>query len=76
LAPDRPIIEGEVIYAARTAAALRLEDVVFRRTPLGSTGDPGAAAINRAAVIMGRECGWSDDRREDELARVRQRLTL
>jgi len=76
LSPASPVIEGEVIYAARNAAAVRLEDVVFRRTPLGSAGDPGEAATTRAAEIMARECGWSSARTEEELARVSQRLTI
>jgi len=74
LAPTSPVSEGEVIYAARNAAAVRLEDVVFRRTPLGSAGDPGEAAIGRAGEIMARELGWPNERREQELARVRQRF--
>ena len=76
LTTDRPVIEGEVIYAARMAAAVRLEDVVFRRTPLGSAGDPGGTAIDQAATIMARECGWSNDRQQEEVAQVRKRLSV
>jgi glycerol-3-phosphate dehydrogenase len=76
LTADRPVIEGEVIYAARMAAAVRLDDVVFRRTPLGSAGDPGGTAIDHAAAIMARECGWSSGRQEEEVARVRRRLAV
>jgi glycerol-3-phosphate dehydrogenase len=74
LGADRPVIEGEVIYAVREAAAQRLEDVVFRRTPLGSSGHPGAAAVERAAAIMARESGWSDARKSEELVLVRDRF--
>lgn len=76
LTADRPVIEGEVIYAVRMAAAVRLEDVVFRRTPLGSAGDPGGTAIDQAATIMARECGWSSERQTEEVARVNKRFAL
>ncbi len=74
LAPGSPVIEGEIIYATRESAAVRLEDVVFRRTPLGSAGDPGDSAVARAAAIMARESEWSNVRSDEELARVRQRF--
>jgi glycerol-3-phosphate dehydrogenase len=74
LGADRPVIEGEVIYAVREAAAQRLEDVVFRRTPLGSAGHPGEQAVSGAAAIMARECGWSDTRKDEELTRVSNRF--
>jgi len=74
LADGGPVIEGEVVYAAREAAAARLEDVVFRRTPLGSAGHPGQAAVDKAADIMARECGWSAQRRDEELGRVATRF--
>jgi glycerol-3-phosphate dehydrogenase len=76
LTPDRPVMAGEVLYAIREGAAQRLEDVVFRRTPLASAGDPGAGAIDHAAAIMSRECGWSAERQSDEIARVKRRLSL
>jgi len=74
VAADSPVIEGEVIYAVREAAAVRLDDVVFRRTPLGSAGDPGQEAIARCADLMARECGWTDARRAEEIALVRDRF--
>ena len=70
-----PVIEGEAIHAVREAAAVRLDDVVFRRTPLGSGGDPGGDAIARLAAVMARECGWTGDRRDEEIALVRARFT-
>lgn len=74
LTPERPVMAGEVIYAVRMAAAMRLEDVVFRRTPLGSSGDPGGTAIDNAAAVMARECHWSSDRQAEEVTRVRKRF--
>ncbi len=69
-----PVIEGEAIYAVREAAAVRLDDGVFRRTPRGPAGDPGGDAIARLADVMARECGWTAGRRDEEIAMVRARF--
>lgn len=69
-----PVIEGEAVYAVREGAAVRLDDVVFRRTALGSAGNPGEDAIARIAGVMARECAWPDARRDDEVALVRARF--
>jgi len=74
LCPTSPVIAGEVIHAVREAMAVRLDDVVFRRTPLGSAGNPGDEAIHAVADVMARECGWDTTRRDDEIAVVRQRF--
>lgn len=74
LGPGTTVLEGEVLYAVRESLAVRLEDVVFRRTPLGSAGAPPEGVVARAADIMAESLGWSDERRADELARVEARL--
>jgi glycerol-3-phosphate dehydrogenase len=74
LSPDTPVLCGEVRYAARHSAAVRLSDIVFRRTALASAGHPGDAALTRAGAIAAAELGWSDARLAEELALVRSRL--
>jgi glycerol-3-phosphate dehydrogenase len=65
-----PILEGEIAYAVAHAQAVHLTDAVLRRTPLGSAGSPGAAAILRAADVMGTALGWTPAQREAECAAV------
>jgi glycerol-3-phosphate dehydrogenase len=67
---DSPVIGAELAWAARHEMAITLADAVLRRTPLGALGDPGGAALARAAAIVGAELGWSDERRQAEVARV------
>ncbi len=74
LVPDRPILEGELIYAVERSQALRLADIVLRRTHLGTTGHPGREALGRAAEIVATHLSWSSERRDDEIARVEQRF--
>jgi glycerol-3-phosphate dehydrogenase len=72
LAPDSPVIGAELVLAARKEMALTLSDAVLRRTPLGALGDPGAAALERAAAIVGAELKWSDERRRREISDVQR----
>jgi glycerol-3-phosphate dehydrogenase len=70
LAPETPVLAGEIAYAVDHAAARRLGDAVLRRTALGAAGHPGRVALDRAAAIMGDRLGWDVQRRADELAAV------
>jgi glycerol-3-phosphate dehydrogenase len=65
---DTGVIGARIVYAIRNEAALTLEDVVVRRTGLGSAGHPGARVVRACAAIMAAELGWSDARVEDEIA--------
>jgi len=68
LTADRPTIRAMVRHAVKREMALRLSDVVFRRTGLGTIGHPGDAALHVAAAIMAEELGWDAPRIERELA--------
>ncbi len=72
IAKDSPVIGAELVQAARTEMAVTLADAVIRRTPIGALGDPGDEALARAAAIVGRELGWSEERRRSEVADVKR----
>jgi glycerol-3-phosphate dehydrogenase len=59
-----------VTHAVREEMAVHLDDVVLRRTDLGSGSHPGAAAISQAGTHMQQILGWSDARRGEEIART------
>lgn len=65
------VLEAEVIHAVRSEMALRLADVVFRRTDLATAGYPGEEALQLCAELMAAELGWEDHDKEAELAEVR-----
>jgi glycerol-3-phosphate dehydrogenase len=73
LADGRGVLAGEIGYAVEHGAAVRLADVVLRRTRLGGTGHPGAAALNAAADLLAVRCGWSPAERASEIAHVEAR---
>ncbi len=65
---------AEVIHGVRSESARRMSDVVFRRTELGTDGDPGAAALEELQALMSRELGWSAQRGSEERAIVQREL--
>ncbi len=67
-----PIIKAQVIHAVREEMAQKLTDVVFRRTGLGTVGDPGEAALQVCAFTMSDELGWDAQRIQMELMEVRE----
>jgi glycerol-3-phosphate dehydrogenase len=72
LAKNSPVIGAELVHAARKEMALTLADAVMRRTPLGTLGDPGEAALQRAAEIVGTELRWPENRRRAEIEAVQR----
>jgi glycerol-3-phosphate dehydrogenase len=69
-------ILAEVVYAARSEMVHSLKDILFRRTGLGTLGDPGEDVLTRAGEIAARELGWTDERLATELDEARQALRL
>jgi glycerol-3-phosphate dehydrogenase len=76
LTPDRPVIAAEVVHAVRAEMAVKLEDVVFRRTGLGTIGHPGRRCLERCAQLMAAELDWNEARRRQEIERVEALLAI
>jgi glycerol-3-phosphate dehydrogenase len=68
--PESDTLRVEVVHAVRAEMALRLEDVVFRRTDLGTAGAPSSAALDDAATLMGECLSWDEARRLAEIAQT------
>lgn len=64
---------ASVAWAVREEMAVTLEDVLLRRTGLGTLGHPGPEAMRRVAGLMARELGWDEEekRRQIEAAEAR-----
>jgi glycerol-3-phosphate dehydrogenase len=65
-----PDIAAQVVHAVRAEMACTLEDVVFRRTGLGTLGPPEPAALERIAMLMGRELNWTDAEKQRQIASI------
>ncbi|HOZ46976.1 MAG TPA: FAD-dependent oxidoreductase [Candidatus Hydrogenedentes bacterium] len=70
-----PDIAAEVVYGVRKEMALTLEDMLFRRTGLGSIGSPGDEALQRIARIMAEELGWNEAERAAQTESVIAKFT-
>ena len=67
-------IAAQVVYAVRREMALTLDDVLFRRTGLGTLGDPGATVVETAAALMAKELGWDAAETARQVAQARARF--
>jgi glycerol-3-phosphate dehydrogenase len=74
ITPLRESVEAEIVYAVEREMAVRLEDVIFRRTGIGTVGHPGEECLRRCADIIGTRLGWTPDRRADEIRRTERRF--
>jgi glycerol-3-phosphate dehydrogenase len=72
LSESTMVIRAEVVHAVRFEMAQRLADVVFRRTELGTCGNPGKDCLKSCAHIMAQELGWDDARIQRELQEVKE----
>jgi glycerol-3-phosphate dehydrogenase len=59
---------AEVTHAVREEMAVHLEDVILRRTDLGSGSHPGPLAVLQAAQRMQQLLGWSEQRLHEEMS--------
>jgi glycerol-3-phosphate dehydrogenase len=63
---------AEVVYACTHEGAIRLDDVLARRTRAAiEVRDRGLAAAPHAAALMAPELGWDAARTEEEIVRYR-----
>jgi glycerol-3-phosphate dehydrogenase len=60
-------IMAQVVYAIENEMAIKLTDILFRRTGLGTLGHPGKDALKKIADTAGSILGWDQDRKNSEL---------
>ncbi len=70
ISDEFPDIAAQVVYAVREEMALTLEDVLFRRSGLGTLGRPSDETLAQVAALMARELHWTDEERQAQLAQV------
>ena len=70
LAEGCPTTGAEVVYAIRNEMAMRLSDIVIRRTGLGAAGHPGREAVAACASLAASHLGWNEQRVTAEISAV------
>ncbi len=72
--PHSHVSHAEVAYAMREEMAMRMADVVFRRTDLGTAANPGGPALDELQQLMRTLGGWTGERASAERAAVEDHL--
>jgi glycerol-3-phosphate dehydrogenase len=72
LAANEPTLRAEIIYVIRNEMAMRLTDIIMRRTGLGAMGHPGEEVIHECARLAGAELGWDAEKIAEEIRAVEQ----
>jgi glycerol-3-phosphate dehydrogenase len=67
---------GEIVRAVREEMAVKLTDIVFRRTELGAAPGPERTAVEEAARVAGTELGWDPTRQEMEVTSVMREIAV
>lgn len=70
LAASDPTFKAEVAHVIEHEMAVRLTDIILRRTTCGSAGHPGGDVIRAAASIAAGELGWDQERTAEEIESV------
>jgi glycerol-3-phosphate dehydrogenase len=61
------VVKAEILNSVENEMALKLSDVVLRRTDLGSTGNPGEKTLKAVAKIMAKKLSWGRTRTQEEI---------
>jgi glycerol-3-phosphate dehydrogenase len=70
---ENPLVtRAEVLYGIREEMALKLSDIVWRRTNLSQAGCPTQENLQKVTAIMSGELGWDETRRKQEIDLVLQ----
>jgi len=69
-------IRAEIIHAVREEMAVKLGDVIYRRTDIGTGEYPHENAVRVCAELMGKELGWSEQQIQREIEELRSHLFL
>ena len=56
--------------------AVTLKDILFRRTGIGTLGNPGETVLEKVADIAATELGWSADRKKKEILEVEKTFKI
>lgn len=68
--PSSLILKGQTLFAIRNEMAIKLSDVILRRTDIGTLKRPEKDILNQISHIMAEEIGWTKDLRKAEIQDV------
>jgi glycerol-3-phosphate dehydrogenase len=69
-------IGAQIVYALRHEMARTLNDILLRRTAMGTLGYPGKKLLAQVAETAAQEAGWNDSRKKQELENMEKHYTI
>jgi glycerol-3-phosphate dehydrogenase len=70
LEPNGAVARADIIHAIREEMALKLSDIVFRRSHLGTLPMVSRITLEQMSQVAGAELGWNASRQEAEVEDV------
>jgi len=67
---------AEVVYAIEEEMAKTLKDIFFRRTGLGTLGNPGVEVINEVADLAAELLNWDEKHKNEEISGLQKMFDL
>jgi len=67
ICPCNPDIQAQIVYALQDEGAVKLSDILLRRTGIGQSGCRGLDCAVTAARVMGECLGWDATRIQHEV---------
>jgi glycerol-3-phosphate dehydrogenase len=69
-------ILAQVVYAIKKEMARTMHDIVFRRTGIGTLGNPGKELIQKVADISAEYLVWDEEKKAKEITGTMQSFEL
>jgi len=69
-------LEAQVVYAIQNEMAVKLSDILLRRTGIGTLGHPGIEVLDKVANLAASLLHWDEKRKEEEIAEVEHVFTI
>jgi glycerol-3-phosphate dehydrogenase len=70
ISEEPPLTVAEIIYFIREEMALKLSDIVFRRSNLGTAECPPLVILQNTADVMAEELSWDQNQKAEEIKDV------
>ena len=67
---------AQVVHAVREEMALTLNDIIFRRTGLGTLGHPGKDILKKITDTAAEELGWDAAKKKEEMQSAEKALMI
>jgi glycerol-3-phosphate dehydrogenase len=69
-------LEAQVVFAIQNEMAIKLSDIILRRTGIGTLGHPGEEALEKVTSLAASLLSWDDNRKKSELAEVEKIFSI